>query len=247
MQSKQINDMNRQWPVLLRRYHAALQKHLRQRSSSRASQAHRLGEQALALGMETLDLARLHKGALAQVIPPGASSAARNRTVSRASFFFAEAVAPIEKTHRAGVKTAARLDRKHKMLARRTAQLVAANHHLKQGIVHRKTAEAALEKSVSDCAKLLQESDHLREHLQRCTHRIMAAQENERSKVSHELRDEIAQTLLGINVRLLTLKNGARTGNRRLAKEIASTQRLVEQSVRAIDGFAREMRVRNET
>ena len=37
----------------------------------------------------------------------------------------------------------------------------------------------------------------------------MAAQEDKRKKMSHDLRDEIAQTLLGINVRLLTLKMDA--------------------------------------
>jgi hypothetical protein len=247
MHSKHINSMNRHWPALSQRYHAALQKHLQRGKGSAARSARRVGTQAVALGLETLDLARVHKSALAQLIPPGTSRAARNRMVSRASSFFAEAISPIEKTHRAGVKTAAQLDRKHKMLARRTAQLVAANHHLKQGILHRKTKEAALRRSVSDCAKLLQQSDHLQKHLQHCTHRIMAAQENERSKLSYELRGEIAQTLLGINVRLLTLKKGVGAGNRGLAKKIASTRRLVEQSVRAIDGFAREMRVRNET
>jgi signal transduction histidine kinase len=114
-------------------------------------------------------------------------------------------------------------------------------------MLHRKTAEAALRRSVNDCAKLLQESHHLQKHLQQCTHRILSAQENERSKLSYELRDEIAQTLLGINVRLLTLKKGAGAGSRGLAKEIASTQRLVKQSVQTIDGFAREVGIRHET
>ena len=49
----------------------------------------------------------------------------------------------------------------------------------------------------------------LQEHLRHLTHQILAAQEDERKKISRELHDEIAQTLLGINVRLLTLKKGA--------------------------------------
>ena len=48
-----------------------------------------------------------------------------------------------------------------------------------------------------------------KQHLRRLTHQILSAQEAERKKISHELRDEIAQTLLGINVRLLTLKRAA--------------------------------------
>ena len=67
------------------------------------------------------------------------------------------------------------------------------------------------------------------------------AQEAERKRLSRELRDEIAQTLLGINVRLLTLKRAA-TGNRAtLKKEIANTQRLVQKSVQSINQFASEL------
>ena len=42
-----------------------------------------------------------------------------------------------------------------------------------------------------------------------------------------ELQDEIAQTLLGINVRLLSLKRESSVNTGRLKNEIASTQRLV--------------------
>ena len=38
----------------------------------------------------------------------------------------------------------------------------------------------------------------------------VAAQEDDRKMISHELQNEIAQTLLGINVRLLTLQKEAR-------------------------------------
>jgi signal transduction histidine kinase len=46
----------------------------------------------------------------------------------------------------------------------------------------------------------------VQERLRHLAHEILLAQEDERKKVSHELQDEIAQTLLGINVRLLSLK-----------------------------------------
>jgi hypothetical protein len=51
------------------------------------------------------------------------------------------------------------------------------------------------------------------------------------------LRDEIAQTLLGINVRLISLKKEAAAEG--LQKEIASTRRLVLKSMKSIKGFAR--------
>ena len=52
------------------------------------------------------------------------------------------------------------------------------------------------------------------------------------------LNDEIAQTLLGINVRLLTLKRAAKGSPETLAQEIARTERLVEESMQSIDRFA---------
>ena len=229
--------------ALSRRYQAALQKHLQQGPESRVQPAHRLGQQAVTLGLETLDLARIHKAALTALVPPGDSSATRNRTAKRAGIFFTEAVTPIEKTHRAGVEATADLDRRNKTLTRRTAQLAAANRRLKHGIVQRKTAEEALRKSGKYHAKLLRESHHLQKHLQHLTHQILSAQEDERRKISHDLHDEIAQTLLGINVRLLTLKAGAAAPTDGFAKEIASTRRLVQRSVKTINHFAREFRI----
>ncbi len=50
---------------LSQRYVAALQKHLRQGPRASLRPAHDLGCQAAALDLETLDVARIHEGALA--------------------------------------------------------------------------------------------------------------------------------------------------------------------------------------
>jgi two-component system sensor histidine kinase UhpB len=73
------------------------------------------------------------------------------------------------------------------------------------------------------------------------THRALVAQEDERKKISCELQDEIVQTLLGINVRLLSLKRQARGSAKGLKKEIASTQRLVLRSAQSVRKLAREL------
>jgi signal transduction histidine kinase len=87
----------------------------------------------------------------------------------------------------------------------------------------------------------LKESLALQKHLQRLTHRILSAQEKKRKKISQDLQNEIAQTLLGINVRLLTLKKLNAVNGKDLKKEIVNTQRLVDMSVKTIDRFAREL------
>jgi signal transduction histidine kinase len=130
---------------------------------------------------------------------------------------------------------------KRKLSALPGRYLVASNRSLKQGIAQRKIAEAALKQSRKHYAALLEESLAMQTHLRRLTHQILTAQEAERKKISHELRDEIAQTLLGIKIRLLTLKTAAKGGTASLKKEIANTQRLVQESVRSIDQFAREL------
>ena len=95
--------------------------------------------------------------------------------------------------------------------------------------------------------ELLEESRRLQQHSRHLTHEILSAQEDEWRKISRQLHDEIAQILLGINVRLLTLKKAAKANTGSLKKEIASTQRLVEKSVRTINQFAHEVGLHHET
>ena len=235
--------MKRKLTGLSRRYVAALRKHLKQGPQASLQPALGLGRQAAALGLETLDMARIHEGALATL----EASSSRNGIIKRAEIFFAEAITPIEKTHRAALKANVRLSRLNQALGRRTVDLAASHRSLKQDIVQRKTVEQALEKSAEHSRKLLKESRRLQKHLQRLTHQILSAQEDNRKKISRDLHDEIAQTLLGINVRLLTLKKEAANDASGLKKEIVSTQRLVDKSVKSIKRFAREFGIHHRT
>ena len=221
---------------LSKRYRALLQKHLKQGPQASLQPARGLGRQAVALGLETLDLAGIHERALATL----EASSRRDGIIERAEVFFTEAITPIEKTHRAALKANVRLSQLQKRLGRRTMDLAASNRSLKQRIAQRKTVEEALKKSGGYFKTLLKESLALQKHLQHLTHQILSAQEDKRKEISRDLQDEIAQTLLGINVRLLTLKKEAAINANGLQKEIASTQRLVDMSVKSIDRFARE-------
>jgi hypothetical protein len=55
------------------------------------------------------------------------------------------------------------------------------------------------------------------------------------------LQDEIARTLLGINVRLLCLKQEARSKTNGLKSTITNSQRLVANSARSVRQAGREM------
>src|SRR5205823_3205718 len=115
-----------------------------------------------------------------------------------------------------------------------------SNKSLNTGIARRKSVEQALKQSERNSKKLLHESYDLQKHLQHLTHRMLSAQEDKRKKISDDLQDEIAQTLLGINVRLLTLKAEAGRHTESFQKQIASTERLVVKSVKSIKRFVKE-------
>lgn len=235
--------MKRKLSALSRQYATALKKHLKQGPQASLQAARKLGRRAVVLGRETLDLARIHEAALATL----EGSKAKAGIIKRAEIFFNEAITPIERTHHAALTTNARLHQLDSMLGRRTAQLAASNRSLKLGIIRRKTVEQALEKSGEHSQKLLKKSRQLQKSLQLSARRILLAQEKKRKQTSFELQDEIAQTLLGINVQLLTLGKEASVNARSLKQQIAGTQRLVNKSMKSINRFAREFGRLHET
>ncbi len=233
--------MKRKLTRLSRSYAAALREHLKQGPQASLQPARGLGRQAVSLGLETLDLVRIHAGALITA----ATSASRAGT-RQAKAFFSEALSAVEQTHRAALHTQARLNQANRTLDRRTADLALSTRSLKQSVVCRKSAEQALKTSSEHSQKLLQESRRLQQHLRELAQQLLAAQENERTKMSHDLQDEIAQTLLGINVRLLTMKKMVEHKEQGLNGEVAITERLVESSVQSVKRFAREFRKGHE-
>ena len=91
-------------------------------------------------------------------------------------------------------------------------------------------------------AQLLTVSKQLQHGMRRLAHQVLAAQENERKNISDELHNEIVQTLFGINVQLLALKQEALNNSKALKAEIAKTQQVVRASTRSVRQFERELR-----
>jgi signal transduction histidine kinase len=229
--------MEKKLTELSRHYAAALGKHLKQGPQASLSPALALGRQSVALGLETLDLARIHEQALAAL----ELSKVRNGFTKLAAVFFTAANVPIEETHRAARQSKVHLSRVMTKLGRRTEELAASNRQLKQGVVRRKVMEDDFAERGKRHQKSLDESLELQKRLRQLTHKVIAAQENERKKISRELQDEIAQTLLGINVRLLSLKQEAHSNSKGLKKEIASTQLLVANSAKSVRQVGRKI------
>lgn len=203
-----------------------------------------LGRRALALGLGTLDLARMHAAALDTLTVPDGSARTRDGTLPlrRAQAFFIETVTPIEQTHRLAMDASAQWQQLSQTLRQRTLELAAANEQLQREVVRRRAAEESLTKSQEHYRQLLERSRLMQEQLQQLSRKILLAQEEERKEISRELHDDIAQTLSGINVHLEALSKEATANTHGLRRRITRTQRLVAKSVTIVHQFARELR-----
>jgi hypothetical protein len=222
---------------LSKNYEAALRANLKQGHRADYARAHALGHQAVVLGLETLDITKMHEKALRAMAlkSPPQSASAQGATVNRSEMFFAETILPIEKTHRAALADTAHLNKLVAMLHRSTVGLAKYNRHLKRGIAKRTSAEKALKESGKRNATLLEESHRQRQHSRRIVHKMLSKHEVHRGKISKKLYDNVAQTLLGIDVRLAALKRKSAVNLAALQEEVVSTQRLVTKSAKTMD------------
>lgn len=125
---------------------------------------------------------------------------------------------------------------------RRLDVLTASNLKLKQEIARRQAVEGNLRAIRMEQAKLLKQSRRQQEQLREFSRRTLHAQEEERKRISRELHDVIAQTLVGINVHLAALVRGSVTEPESLRRQISRTSLLVEKAVDTVHDFARVLR-----
>ncbi len=234
--------MKRTISLLARRYESALRVHLKAGRSSPLRSAASLGRQAASLGLETLDLARIHERALINSFASQAATGRQAALIQRAQLFFIEVITPIEQTHQGARDAAVQSKQLNKTLRRRTAELAASNEELRHEIERRAEIETALRTSERHYSQSLKESARLQEQLRYLSHQILSTQEEERKKISRELHDQIATTLAAIDLQLNALKREAIGSSTILRRKIARTQHLVKNSVEIIHRFARDLR-----
>ncbi|MDP3849087.1 MAG: PAS domain S-box protein [Luteolibacter sp.] len=116
------------------------------------------------------------------------------------------------------------------------------NVKLNLEIARRKVVEEDLRANRREQSRLLRQSRVQQKHLRDLSHAILHAQEEERKRISRELHDVIAQSLVGINVHLALLAQGNVASPETLRQQISKTQRLVEKAVEIVHVFARELR-----
>ncbi len=228
---------------LSRSYLAALRTYLKAATgTSSLTPARKLGIKAVALGLETLHIARIHEEALILLVSTLDGSRVRDDIIRRAGIFFAEAITPIEETHRGAMESNVQLKQMIQTLTLRTNELASSNEELRLEIKHRKAVEDSLRISEGTSSQLLGKSRQMQEELRKLSRRLLSIQEEERKRISRELHDVIGQTLTGINVRLNMLKSQSTSNASELHRKIGITQKLVEKSVEIVHRFARDLR-----
>lgn len=234
--------MSRTLPANTRRYTAALLAYLEDPTRPRLDAARGLGNRTLAAGVRPLELASLHEQTLLTQALPGLPARARNALIRKAGRFFVMAMTPAGSSLPSERQRLAQLSKLIGTLNRRTVELAAANQGLVLEIARRRTSEEALRKSERRYMQLLHESDQMQEKLRLLSCEVLSAQEDERKTISRELHQVIARTLSGINLRIASMKLETEANTRGLDRNIALTQKLVEESVNTVHRFARELR-----
>jgi len=225
-----------------KQYQSILRKYLQSRSDPGLGVARRLGVRAMALGLATLDLAKIHETALFALLIPQNSDEIRNGLVRRGVTFFTEAITPIEETHRGALEANLHLKEMLATLTKRTRELVSSRKELEREIRKCKIAENSLRNSEKSTRELLKKSQDMQQEMRLLSRRLLSVQEEERKRISRELHDVVAHTLTGINVQLSSLTMQSTADAESLETKIASTQRLVEESVETVHRFARDLR-----
>lgn len=116
------------------------------------------------------------------------------------------------------------------------------NQNLEQRVKERSEALASLQRSEQVQKELLEQSRTMEERLRHLSQQLLQVQEDERKRISRELHDVIAQTLVGINLRLASLTSVTDGKGKDISAKIAQTQQLVAKSVDIVHRFARDLR-----
>jgi len=214
---------------LSRQYAAALCRYVAEEKEATLQQAYELGCKANADGLGVFDMARLHQHALVDFFLRRASPAETNTQAIRSTeTFFLEALSPFEAAHRGFREANLKLHRVNETLEHRNVELARTNQELELEVNERKRTEKALRES--------------EENLRSLSNEVLHVQEEERTRISRELHDEVGQALTAINMNLAVLKRNGQPDPLGVKKRIADTQSLLEQTMETVHRFARELR-----
>ena len=221
-------------------YTKALQGHLIQGSTPQL-EIGELASQARASGVTTLEIAKLHEDILLSDVLADVPARSRPALIRRAADFFAAITTPEKPVANGKGKTPPHA-RVIAALSRRILELATAKKRLTTEIARRKALTQSLKASETQYAKSFQQAEYLKERLQALSRQILTMQEEERKKISRDLHDVVAQSLMSINVRLATLKRQTGLNARDFNRTISATEKLLEKAAHIVHRFASGLR-----
>ncbi|MCA1808053.1 MAG: hypothetical protein LC725_01075 [Lentisphaerae bacterium] len=174
-------------------------------------------------------MACIHAQAMNSAIPPSSSRNARQALIERADSFFKDTIVPIEATHLAARRGNSCVELLTRRLQRRTRESSVAAARLKRATLRRQAAEASAGKRAVQHAELIAEAKRMQMRLRHSMRGILSQQEDGRQLISGELRDEIGQALLAIDLSLLALDTSGQVYLKKIKKSIAEAQRILQQ------------------
>jgi hypothetical protein len=225
--------------TLRNRYVVGLRSYLHDESRAQSRDASRLGRQAVALDLEILEVAHLHRSA----IEVRKISRSQGDHFKLAEGFSAEATAPIVALHSAAYRNTRMMNRLKQSVRERTSALSQARSNLRHHSLKSRSAEAAVKANSNHCGNLPKDSSMERNGLLRPAREVLKAREQQRSEISHELREDIDQTLIEINARRLSLLAKAGKDSDGFFDDIVKTQRLVAESLRSMRAVTGRIRI----
>jgi signal transduction histidine kinase len=226
-------------------YQDALLSHLAQKSRSQPDPqvVGKILKEVLSGGISMRNFTKLHEHLLVTVILANLPTQKQTSLIRHAGNFFAATITAVGAAKgNEGARESALLKKTIKTLSVRTVELANTNRKLALEISQRKKAETKARKSERKLLESLEKSETLKEQLRNLSRQILIVQEEERKNISRELHDVVAQALLGINVRLATLKAKAGIDSKGLLRNITLTQKMVKESVDIVHQYVCELR-----
>ena len=232
-----LRKLSKAYAQLLRQYVAQEQELFLER-------AYALGRKAADRGISIMDIARVHGRTVTDRLSDLSvrhAWAERGRVLKAAELFFTETLSAFEVRHRGLRETGLNLTELNETLTRRNLELETINQKLRNEVRERSPTDAALRESERSFQELFNEARSMQEKLRDLSRHLLRAQEEERTRISRELHDQVGQALTAINMHLTALRNAARP-KAKLQKKLSDVQRLVEETMETVHHFARELR-----
>jgi signal transduction histidine kinase len=170
--------------------------------------------------------------------------ATRTSALEAAATFVLEVLSPFEATHRGFQETHRKVLDLNRMLAQRNLQLDASNRSLQSEVLERKRTEKALRESERFYRALFSEARQMQEDLRQLSNQILHVQEEERTRISRELHDEIGQALVAIQMNLAIACKQKAGLESESSDKIGAARQLLEETMETVHRFARELRPR---